>query len=154
KAQELAERHDWFLCRQFENDANAQAHARTTAPEILDAFAGDRLDYFVTGTGTGGTLKGVASVLRAQRPETQIIVCEPDNAPMLGSGIRQPVSNNGQAVSHPHFRPHVMQGWSPDVIPKLTQDALDARHYDRIVPVSGDDALRLSRELARREGIF
>lgn len=153
KARELAVKHNWFLCEQFENEANAAAHARTTAPEILEAFEGERLDYFVTGTGTGGTLKGVASVLRAQRPSTKIIVCEPDNAPMLASGIRQPQSNS-VPVSHPSFRPHVMQGWSPDLIPKLTQDALDASYHDRILPISGDDALRLSRELARQEGIF
>ena len=155
KARELAARHGWFLCEQFENEANARAHALTTAPEILDAFAGERLDYFVTGAGTGGTLKGVASVLRAQRPDTKIIVCEPDNAPILASGIPQPrASDSAQAISHPSFRPHVMQGWTPDLIPKLTQDAMDAKFHDRIVPVSGDDALRLSRELARREGIF
>jgi cysteine synthase len=154
KARELAIKHNWFLCEQFENEANAAAHARTTAPEILEAFEGERLDYFVTGTGTGGTLKGVASVLRAQRPNTKIIVCEPDNAPMLASGIRQPQSNGDALVSHPSFRPHVMQGWSPDLIPKLTQDALDSSYHDRILPISGDDALRLSRELATKEGIF
>jgi cysteine synthase A len=154
KARELATKHNWFLCEQFENEANAAAHARTTAPEILEAFAGERLDYFVTGTGTGGTLKGVASVLRAQRPTTKIIVCEPDNAPMLASGIRQPKSNGDMPMSHPSFRPHVMQGWSPDLIPKLTQDSLDANYHDRILPISGDEALRLSRELARQEGIF
>src|SRR5438309_8267529 len=85
KAVELAQMHGWFLCRQFENEANAEAHSRTTAPEILAAFAGERLDYFVTGYGTGGTLKGVARVLRAKRPETAVVVCEPDNVPILSS---------------------------------------------------------------------
>src|SRR5579864_7986753 len=85
KAVELAAAHGWFLCRQFENEANADMHSRTTAPEILAAFEGERLDYFVTGFGTGGTLKGVARVLRESRPETRLIVCEPDNSPMLRS---------------------------------------------------------------------
>jgi cysteine synthase A len=89
KARELAEKHGWFLCRQFENEANADMHSRTTAPEILEAFAGDKLDYFVTGFGTGGTLKGVARVLKARSPKTRIVVCEPDNSQILGSGIAQ-----------------------------------------------------------------
>ena len=89
KAEELVRRHDWFLTRQFENEANADAHSRTTAVEILDTFEGHRLDYWVTGTGTGGTLKGVSRVLKQFRPEVAVVVCEPDNAPMLGSGIPQ-----------------------------------------------------------------
>src|SRR4051812_23890389 len=123
KAVELAQAHGWFLCRQFENEANADMHSRTTAPEILDAFAGERLDYFVTGFGTGGTLKGVARVLRARSPQTQVIVCEPDNSQILGGGIPQPHAADGSpAGSHPSFRPHLMQGWSPDFIPKLAED--------------------------------
>ena len=134
KARELAERHGWFLARQFENEANAEMHARTTAREILAAFAGRRLDYFVTGAGTGGTLKGVARVLKAERPEMRVIACEPDNAPILASGIAQARPADGSpAASHPMFRPHLMQGWTPDFIPKLTQDALDAGLVDRIV---------------------
>src|SRR6187397_2673237 len=125
KAVELAETHGWFLCRQFENEANADMHSRTTAPEILADFAGDRLDYFVTGYGTGGTLKGVARVLRKERPETQVVVCEPDNVPILSSGIPQPRLPDGTpSDSHPAFRPHLMQGWSPDFIPRLTEDPL------------------------------
>ena len=125
KAVELAKAHGWFLCRQFENEANADMHSRTTAPEILAAFEGQRLDYWVTGYGTGGTLKGVARVLKAQRPETQVIVCEPDNSPILGSGIAQARLPDGTpSDSHPAFRPHLMQGWSPDFIPRLTEDAL------------------------------
>src|SRR6202007_2664777 len=89
KAVELAETHGWFLCRQFENEANADMHSRTTAPEILADFAGERLDYFVTGYGTGGTLKGGARVLRKRRPETKVVVCEPDNSAILGSGVPQ-----------------------------------------------------------------
>ena len=125
KAVELAKKHGWFLCRQFENEANADAHSRTTAPEILDAFAGERLDYFVTGFGTGGTLKGVARVLRERSPGTKVIVCEPDNSQTLGSGIPQARAPDGSpAASHPNFRPHLMQGWAPDFIPKLTEDAV------------------------------
>jgi cysteine synthase len=155
KAEELAAKHKWFLCRQFENEANAAMHSRTTAPEILADFAGDRLDYWVTGYGTGGTLKGVGGVLRAQRPQTKIVVCEPDNSQILGSGIAQPRTAEGaHAGSHPNFRPHVMQGWGPDFIPQLTEEAIRLGLIDRIVPVGGADALRLARELAQKEGIF
>ena len=155
KAVELAQAHGWFLCRQFDNEANADMHSRTTAPEILEAFAGERLDYWVTGYGTGGTLKGVARVLKAQRPETQIIVCEPDNSPILGSGIAQARDPDGTpSASHPVFRPHLMQGWSPDFIPKLTEDAVALKLVDRVLPINGADATRLARELAQREGIF
>jgi cysteine synthase A len=155
KAVELAKTHGWFLCRQFENEANADMHSRTTAQEILSVFAGERLDYFVTGFGTGGTLKGVARVLREHRPETQIIVCEPDNSQLLGSGIAQPRhADRSPAGSHPNFRPHLMQGWSPDFIPKLTEDAVALKLIDRIVPVNGAQSLKLSRDLAQKEGIF
>ncbi len=155
KAVELARAHGWFLCRQFENEANADVHSRTTAREILDAFAGERLDYWVTGYGTGGTLKGVGRVLKAERPETKVIVCEPDNSPVLAGGIPQPRRPDGSpAESHPSFRPHLMQGWAPDFIPRLTEDARDLQLVDRVVPVDGAESLRLARELARKEGIF
>ena len=155
KVEELVAAHGWFWCRQFDNEANADMHSRTTAPEILSAFAGERLDYFVTGVGTGGTLKGVARVLKAERPGLQVVVCEPDNAPVLGSGIAQKRGPDGKpSESHPLSRPHVMQGWSPDFIPQLTEDAISAHWVDRIVGVNGADAMRLARDLARREGIF
>jgi cysteine synthase len=155
KAVELAEEHDWFLVRQFENEANANAHSRTTAPEILSAFADDGLDYWVTGFGTGGTLKGVSRVLKKESPNTKVIVCEPDNSAILGSGIPQHREADGSITkSHPLFRPHLMQGWSPDFIPKLTEDVVDAELIDEILPIAGDDALRLSKSLARDEGIF
>lgn len=155
KAMELAQTHGWFLCRQFDNEANADMHSRTTAVEILDAFADMRLDYFVTGCGTGGTLKGVARVLKAKRPETAVVVCEPDNSPTLGSGIAQPHHADGTVDgSHPSFRPHLMQGWSPDFIPRLTEEALAAGLVDRIVPINGNDALRGARDLALQEGIL
>jgi cysteine synthase len=124
KAVELAETHGWFLCRQFENPANADVHSRTTAREILDDFGNERIDYFVTGFGTGGTLKGVARTLRQTLPLTQIVAAEPDNSPVLGSRIPQPRDAAGNpSGSHPHFRPHVMQGWSPDFISTLTEEA-------------------------------
>jgi cysteine synthase A len=155
KAIELAEEHHWFLVRQFENEANANAHSRTTAPEILAAFADDGLDYWVTGFGTGGTLKGVSRVLKKESPDTKVIVCEPDNSAILGSGIPQHREADGSITeSHPLFRPHLMQGWSPDFIPKLTEDVVDAELIDEILPIAGDDALRLSKSLARDEGIF
>ena len=155
KVEELEAKHGWFFCRQFDNEANADAHSNTTAPEILAAFEGERLDYFVTGVGTGGTLKGVARVLKRERPETRIIVCEPDNSPVLGSGIPQSRFPDGHIKeSHPLSRPHVMQGWSPDFIPQLTEDAITMKLVDQIVPINGADAMRLSRELAQREGIF
>ena len=104
---------------------------------------------------TGGTLKGVARALKAADPAIQIIAAEPDNAQVLGSGITQPRHNDGTpSQSHPHFRPHLMQGWSPDFISKLTEDAVASGFVDEVVPVSGDAAMRLSRALARQEGIF
>ena len=155
KAVELAEKHGWFLVRQFENEANANAHSRTTAPEILEAFSDTQLDYWVTGFGTGGTLKGVSRVLKERSPDTRIIVCEPDNSPILGSGIPQERLADGTPKdSHPLFRPHLMQGWSPDFIPKLTEDVVDAKLIDAVLPINGDDALRLSKALAADEGIF
>ncbi len=149
KVAELAKAHGWFVPRQFENEANADMHSRTTAVEILEDFAGERLDYWVTGYGTGGTLKGVGRVLKEKRPETTIIVCEADNSPVLASGIPQPALG-----SHPMSRPHPLQGIGPDFIPKLTDDAVSTHLVDRIVPVNGGDAMRYARELARQEGIF
>src|SRR5690554_4000142 len=117
KAVELAETHGWFLCRQFENEANADVHSQTTAQEIIADFAGERLDYWVSGFGTGGTLKGVARALKQAGLPTKIVAAEPDNAQVLGSGISQRRAPDGTPVeSHPRFRPHLMQGWAPDFI--------------------------------------
>jgi len=155
KARELAEEHGWFLTRQFENEANADMHSRTTAAEIVRDFEGEQLDYWVTGYGTGGTLKGVGRVLRQQRPETKIILCEPDNAQLIGSGVEQERREDGSpAVSHPGFNPHPVQGWTPDFIPKLTGDALENEFADQVISVKGEDALNASRQLAQQEGIF
>jgi cysteine synthase A len=155
KARELAEKHGWFLCHQFENEANADVHSRTTAEEILADFGENGLDYWVTGVGTGGTLKGVARVLKARSPRTRIIACEPDNSPLLASGFQQPYLDDGSpAASYPGFRPHLMQGWTPDFIPKLANDAVKGGMIDQFMPIRGADALQCARDLARREGIF
>jgi cysteine synthase A len=155
KAVELAETHGWFLCRQFENEANAEVHTRTTAREILNDFHGEPLHYFVTGFGTGGTLLGVSRVLRKESPGTRVVAAEPDNSQVLGSGIPQPRDADGAPCgSHPSFRPHLMQGWAPDFISPLTEEAVATRLIDEILPVAGDRAMRLSRELAGLEGIF
>src|ERR1700728_3596963 len=155
KTIELAETHGWFMTRQFENEANPDLHSRTTAREIVDDFAGDRLDFWVTGYGTGGTLKGVGRVLRNERPETKIIVCEPADAPLLESGIEQKrLPDGAPAEPPPRFKPHPMQGWTPDFIPKLTRDAVHLKLIDRVLPISSADAIRYSKELAAKEGIF
>jgi cysteine synthase A len=155
KAIELAKTRGWFLTRQFENEANPDFHSRTTALEILEDFKGEPLDFWVTGYGTGGTLKGVSRILAKERPETKIIVCEPEDAQLLGSGITQQRNPDGSAsAAHPTFKPHPMQGWTPDFIPKLTADAVDMGVIDRILPIPNGDALRCSRELAQKEGIF
>jgi len=155
KAVELAETHGWYLCRQFENEANAEVHTRTTAREILSDLAGEPLAAFVTGFGTGGTLLGVARGLKAADPHIRIVAAEPDNSPVLGSGIAQPRDAHGQPTeSHPHFRPHLMQGWSPDFVSRLTETAVAEQLIDEIVPVNGNEALRLARALATQEGIF
>jgi cysteine synthase A len=109
KAVELAKAHGWFLTRQFENEANPDMHSRTTAREIIDDFKGERLDYWVTGFGTGGTLKGVARVLAKERPDTKIVVCEPADAPMLSSSSKQERNPDGSpAKPNPAFKPHPM----------------------------------------------
>src|ERR1700688_2243745 len=155
KTIELAKAHGWYMTRQFENEANPDIHSHTTAREILDDFAGQRLDYWVTGYGTGGTLKGVARVLAKERPETKIVVCEPEDAQLLASGIAQSRNSDGSpAAPHPTFKPHPMQGWTPDFIPKLTDDAVAMKIIDRIIPIPGPDAIRCSKELATKEGIF
>src|SRR5690242_18333443 len=155
KAQELAAKNGWFLTRQFENEANPDMHSRTTAREIVNDFKGEKLDFWVTGFGTGGTLKGVARVLAKERPDTKIIVCEPADAPMLSSGAKQERNPDGSpAKPNPAFKPHPMQGWSPDFIPKITGDAVDMGLISRILTIAAPDAMKWSRELAQKEGIF
>jgi cysteine synthase A len=154
-ARKLAEDNGWYLCRQFDNEAGADIHSRTTAAEIVKDFGPDGLTAWVTGFGTGGTLKGVARVLREQSPATKIIVAEPDNAALIGSGIAQDVGPDGTpAKSHPAFHPHPMQGWVPDFISKLTADAVAGNMIDETVGVSGAEAIDTAVRLARSEGIF
>jgi cysteine synthase A len=141
------------MARQFENEANPAFHSKTTALEILRDF--EKLDYWVTGFGTGGTLTGVARVLRKERPETKIVVGEPETAPMLTDGSAQQRREDGSpAARHPAWKPHPMQGWSPDFIPLITGEAIDEKLIDRVLTVPGPEALQNARALAQKEGIF
>ncbi len=135
KAEELARKHGWFLARQFENPANPDYHRNTTGPEILSDFAGRRLDFWVTGWGTGGTLTGAGEIIKKARPGVRVVVTEPAAASLLAGN---------------EFKPHKIQGWTPDFVPAV----LDRRIPDEIVPVTDDEALTTARELARKEGIF
>jgi cysteine synthase A len=149
KAVELAEANGWFLARQFETAANAAIHEATTAREIINDFAGARLDCFVTGYGTGGTVVGVARVLRRERPETRIVLCEPANAQLVSSGKAQQRGVGGApAASHPAFEPHPVQGWTPDFIPNVLQEAIDTSLYDE------PEGIKWAKALAQKEGIF
>lgn len=155
KSRELAEKHGWFMTRQFENPANPDVHARTTAREIIDDFRGERLDYWVTGYGTGGTLTGVARVLTRERPETKIIVSEPDVAALLSDGAAQARRADGAPEeSHRAWTPHPIQGWTPDFIPLVAAEAAESGAIHKVMKVSGADAMHWSKELARKEGIF
>jgi cysteine synthase len=155
KAKELADANGWFLARQFETDDNAKVHENTTAREILADFQGEKLDYWVTGYGTGGTITGVARVLRRERPETKIVLSEPANAQLVGSRIAQQRSEgNAPAVSHSAFQPHPIQGWTPDFIPFVLQESIDNSYFDELIPVPGAMGIEWSRKLARSEGIF
>src|SRR5437868_14063671 len=153
KINELAQKNGWFLTRQFENEANADYHSKTTAREIIDDFSGDRLDYWVTGFGTGGTLKGVGRVLEKERPEVKIILAEPADAPMVSSKTAQERNPDGSPASrHPSWKPHPIQGWSPDFIPKLTGDAVEMSLVDRVITIPGPVAMNCSKQLAQKEG--
>ena len=155
KVDELAAAHGWWRARQFENPANADIHARTTAVEILNDFDDVTLDYWVSGFGTGGTINGVSRVLKDKSPQTKVIVCEPDNSQTLGSNIPQPRNADGShSQSHPNFRPHLMQGWSPDFIPKLAEQVSDAGNIDGFLPINGNFAIQCAKDLAQKEGIF
>jgi len=135
KAEELAKKHGWFLARQFENLANPAYHRNTTGPEILSAFAGKRLDAFVSGWGTGGTITGAGEMIKLARPETKVVLAEPEAAALV----------SGKA-----FTPHKIQGWTPDFVPKV----LNTQVADQIVQVSDAEAIATARQLATREGIF
>src|SRR5512145_241111 len=135
KAKELAEKHGWFLARQFENEANPAYHRSTTGPEILSDFAGRRLDFFVSGWGTGGTLTGAGQVIKLARPDVKIVATEPEGAALL---------------SGKPFTPHKIQGWTPDFVPAV----LDRKVADQILPVTDPEAMETARALAKQEGIF
>ena len=155
KARELAEANGWFLARQFETAANADIHEATTAREIMADFEGERLDYFVSGYGTGGTVTGVARVLRKERPETKIILTEPANAALVQSGTPQDRSpDGGPSGGHPAFEPHPIQGWTPDFIPLVLQEALDKSFYDDLITIPGPEGIKWSKRLGAEEGIF
>lgn len=155
KAKELAEKNGWFLARQFETSANADIHESTTGREIVADFAGQRLDYFVTGYGTGGTVAGVARVLKRERPAVKIVLSEPANAALVTSGQAQErTADGGPAGSHPAFNPHPIQGWTPDFIPLVLQEAIDKHVYEEIVPIPGDVGMKAARDLAAKEGIL
>jgi cysteine synthase len=155
KAVELAKANGWFLAHQFETPANAEIHEATTAREIMADFKGQRLDWFVTGYGTGGTVAGVARVLRRERPETKIVLCEPANAQLVGSGKPQDRAADGSpASSHPSFEPHPIQGWTPDFIPLVLQEAIDKKYFDERVAIPGPEGVKWAKMLAQKEGIF
>ena len=155
KAEELCAEHGWFLCSQFENDANPAFHASTTGPEILQDFAGKQLDYFVTGYGTGGTFQGVGRALKAARPDTKIVLLEPEAASLIASGTKTERKETGAPKgSHPAFAAHPIQGWTPDFIPKVLEDAQAMDLYDELVPISGPEAIETAQKLASTQGIF
>ena len=155
KARQLAEQNGWFFARQFETEANADIHERTTGREIIADFNDAQLDYWVTGYGTGGTVTGVARVLRRERPGCKIIVSEPNNAPLLGSGQAQARLEDGSpAESHPAWQPHMIQGWTPDFIPNVLQESIDNGYFDEVLPVNGEEGMRWARRLAAEEGIL
>ena len=135
KAAELAAKHGWFLARQFENEANPAYHRQTTGPEILSDFAGRRLDYFVSGWGTGGTITGAGEMIRLARPEVKIIATEPAGASLLAGA---------------EFKPHKIQGWTPDFVPAVLNRSVP----HEIVPVTDEESIAASRALASKEGIF
>jgi len=135
RAEELAGQHGWFLARQFENPANPAYHRNTTGPEILRDFAGRELDYFVSGWGTGGTMTGASQMIKLARPETRIIITEPESAALLSGN---------------EWQPHKIQGWTPDFVPKV----LDPSVADELVLVSDDESIATARRLAAEEGIF
>jgi len=159
KAEELAEKHGWVLARQFETEANAAYHAQTTGPEILSDFAGKRLDYWVTGYGTGGTFQGAGKVIKQARPDTQIVLVEPKAAPLVTSGTPQPRKEvlgkfGAPASGHPSWTPHPIQGWTPNFISQVLDEGLKLNLQDEVRLVDGQDAINTALDLAKKEGIF
>merc|ERR1719443_1934477 len=155
KARELAEAHGWFLCRQFENEANSRFHEQTTGAEIIADFEGQQLDYLCMGWGTGGTYAGVSRAIKRKRPETRICLGEPEPAPLVNSGIQSERMPDGSAAgTHPAYQAHPIQGWTPDFIPKILEDALSERPFDEFILVPPMAAIKTSQALAQTQGIF
>ena len=155
KAKELAIKNNWFFAKQFENEANALIHENTTAQEIISDFKNKKLDYWVTGYGTGGTVTGVGRILKKERPETKIILTEPENAALISSNISQKRNHEKEPTeSHPSWNPHLIQGWTPDFIPNVIQETIDNNYYDEILPVSSEEGIFWAKELASKEGII
>lgn len=153
KAAELAKQHGWYLCHQFESEANSTMHELTTGPEIVADFAGKQLDYFCLGYGTGGTFTGAGKALKAARPDIKIALAEPEAAQMLASGTKTERNPDGSAVgSHPAFTAHPIQGWAPDFIPKVLETGLGQQ--DELVPIPGPAAIATAQDLARTQGIL
>ena len=155
KAEELAATHGWFLCHQFETEANWKFHEKTTGPEILSDFESKGLDYWVTGYGTGGTFHGAGKAIKAKKPDVKIILAEPVDAGLLASGIATERNDDGSPKeSHPAFKPHPIQGWTPDFIPKVLEDAPMADLMHELVPIPAADAIATSKMLAAKEGLL
>jgi len=161
KAEELAETNGWFLARQFETEANAEFHKKTTGPEIIAAFnkKGIKLDYWVTGYGTGGTYAGAGEHIKSVSPDTKIVLSEPVSAPLVTSGKPQERKEvlgqfGAPACAHPEWKPHPIQGWTPNFIPKVCEEGLKKSLHDEIILVDGKDGIATSLSLAKNEGIF
>ncbi|MEO1775717.1 MAG: pyridoxal-phosphate dependent enzyme [Pseudomonadota bacterium] len=155
KAKELAEANGWFLASQFETSDNAAIHESTTAREILADFKETGLTHWIGGYGTGGTVSGIGRVLKKTWPDLKIVLSEPTNAQLVGSGTPQGRNAANQPEhSHPAFEPHPIQGWTPDFIPHVLQEAIDGGYYDEMIPVAGPEAMEWSRKLAQHEGIL
>lgn len=155
KAEELCAEHGWFLCHQFETDANWKFHEKTTGPEICNDFEGERLDYWVTGYGTGGTYHGVGKYIKANRPETKIVLAEPEAAALIDSGIPTERNADGSPKgSHPAFAAHPIQGWTPDFIPEVLEKGLDLKLHDEYIKIPSPAGVEVSQMLARNEGIL
>ncbi|KAL7520609.1 hypothetical protein ACHAWX_005328 [Stephanocyclus meneghinianus] len=155
KAKELAEKHGWFLCHQFETDANWKIHFETIGPEICNDMKGMNFDYWVTGYGTGGTFHGAGKYIKEHSPGTKIILAEPGAANLIRSGIKTTRNDDGTpASSHPAFKPHPIQGWTPDFIPLVLEKGLDQCIQDKVIDIPDDIAIQTSIALAKNEGIL
>jgi cysteine synthase A len=155
KAKELADKHGWFLCHQFETDANWKFHYETTGPEICNDLKGMKLDYWVTGYGTGGTFHGAGKYIKENSPDTKIVLAEPGAANLIGSGIKTIRNDDGSpASSHPAFKAHPIQGWTPDFIPLVLEKGLDQTIHDEMIEIPDGAAIETSMALAKNEGIL